>query len=219
MISHKYKCIFIHISKCAGTFIEKELGVDINNQEESNNRNLFGWNEKHNIYLQHATPQELFDFGFINEMTWNDYFKFIIVRNPWARALSDYIWIAKNKGINDTFSNFIFRKGEFEKIMTIKNKDYRGDHLNKQLEYFHLNGREVIYDKVIRFENLSSELINLKIQFGLEVFSSQNKVNQGKYPYQHYSKFYTSKRKKIVEQVFKDDIKFLNYLLKKLFNY
>ena len=37
MISHKHKCIFIHISKCAGTSIEYALGVDIENYKAEEN--------------------------------------------------------------------------------------------------------------------------------------------------------------------------------------
>ena len=78
MISHRHKCIFIHITKCAGSSIESAFGIDISNNSESNNSNLFGWCSKDQLFLQHATPQQLLDFGHITQNIWNTYYKFII---------------------------------------------------------------------------------------------------------------------------------------------
>ena len=58
MISHEHKCIFIHISKCAGSSIETAFGIDVSDNTEGNNLNLFGWNKKYRLFLQHATPQQ-----------------------------------------------------------------------------------------------------------------------------------------------------------------
>ena len=79
MISHKYKCIFIHISKCAGSSIESAFGINLSNNTHTNNLNLYGWNEDNKLFLQHATPQELLDNKFISLNQWESYYKFIIV--------------------------------------------------------------------------------------------------------------------------------------------
>ena len=71
MISHKYKCIFIHIPRTGGTSLETHIcGKDwwkIN----SGTKHLIASTAK-KVYKEH----------------WDDYFKFSFVRNPWARMAS-----------------------------------------------------------------------------------------------------------------------------------
>lgn len=109
MISHKYKCIFIHIPKCAGTSIESALGhldghTGRGGQDHRTirmieqpviNPNIFS--NKENIIevlrrIKYKTKPVL---NPNNKLTvtndqFREYFKFTIVRNPWARAFSWY---------------------------------------------------------------------------------------------------------------------------------
>ena len=71
MISHKHRCIFIHIPRTAGTSIESWL--------EPTPQWLKSPNEKHLTAIQAKTLYSEF---------WNDYFKFTIVRHPYSRSLS-----------------------------------------------------------------------------------------------------------------------------------
>ena len=132
MISHQYRCIFIHIPKCAGTSIEMALGWHVNGvtrdaQDHRRiinlqraiwppNRDLFGTAEfAHYIRQQlfamrrgHATPSK-------NEF--DDYFKFSIVRNPWDRVHSWYRNVVRDPlhrrhfrvSMNCSFEEFIDR--------------------------------------------------------------------------------------------------------------
>ena len=212
MISHKYKCIFIHVSKCAGSSIETAFGIDISNISEENNKRLFGWNKEHKIFLQHATPQELLDFGLINKETWNSYYKFIVIRNPWDRALSDYLWLSREKNIEDSFENFVKRKGGFRKYLENREMHiYRGDHLTPQANYFYLDQKRLQYDKVIRFENLNKSLSEVAKDLGLTSSFFSKKVNVGNKSFPHYSKFYSPKRKRLIEEEYQKDIELLDY--------
>ncbi len=212
MISHKHKCIFIHISKCAGSSVETAFGLDIEDNTEKNNTNLFGWNGEYKFFLQHATPQQLLDYNFIDRNVWNNYYKFIIIRNPWDRAFSDYIWISKEQKIRDSFFNFLHGMGDFSKVINQKNKlFFRGDHLNSQISYFFLDGEKITYDQVIRFENLDKEFYALAKMVGLDPSVFIRKVNVSRRKIDHYSQFYNDKRKKLVEKIYSLDIDFLNY--------
>lgn len=212
MISHKYKCIFIHISKCAGSNIERSFGINTSDNSENNNINLFGWCKKNKLYLQHATPEQLLNFKYITYEQWSEYYKFIIIRNPWSRALSDYLWISQNYNLKDTFYNFIKRQGKYKKILSEYDKpSYRGDHLNNQSSYFFINGKEVKYDKVIRLENYNEEIKDLKLDKELVERFLINKTNIGKNTPKHYSFFYNKKRKKLIEKTYKIDIDYFNY--------
>lgn len=212
MISHEHKCIFIHISKCAGSSIETAFGININDNTEKNNKNLFGWSEEHKLFLQHATPQQLLNLNLINKSIWNSYYKFIIVRNPWDRAFSDYTWVCREQKIRDSFFNFIHKQGKFTKILNQRNGSFfRGDHLNNQISYFFLDGEEITFDQVIRFENLEKELPSLAKVVGLNPSTFNQKINVVRKKIDHYSKFYNGKRKKLIEKKYSSDSDFLDY--------
>lgn len=214
MVSHKHKVIFMHISKCAGSSIESAFGIDIGDISGNNNENLFGWNFKNSLFLQHATPQELIDNGLIDLKTWNSYYKFIIIRNPYDRAVSDYFWLQKETGVRDSFFNFLEGKGKFEDVLTKKDSiKYRGDHLKKQIDYFSLNNQRIVYDRVLRFEELAIGLNQVIEDLSLDYDFFKRKVNVNKKKVSHYSKFYNSKRKQKVNVIYKEDLDYFNYSL------
>lgn len=211
MISHQHKIIFIHIPKCAGTSITNLFFDDYKlNWKEPNYDIHYGWCPKRKIHMQHATPLELLKLGLISSDTWNSYYKFTIVRNPWDRARSDYFWLMKTRKINDSFQNYINKSGQFRKILKEKKSIfYRGDHLTPQCNYLETGSNGKI-DKVIKFENLDSGvneiLENVKLTGQIVPH-----VNAGKKNYRHYSHFYTNSRKKMVDDKYKKDITELNY--------
>ena len=211
MISHKHKVIFIHIPKCAGTSITELLFKDVKLDWKKPNYDIhYGWCPERKIHMQHATPEQMINLGLINEETWNRYFKFTIIRNPWSRALSDYLWIQKDRNVKGKFKDYIKRKGDFLKILNDQTDCYyRGDHLNSQTSYLKNRNLNRI-NKIIRFENLSNEIPELLSTLGFENNNIPHK-NPGKKKYKHYSEFFSQKNKKLVEIKFREDILNLNY--------
>lgn len=227
MISHKHKCIFIHIPKTAGTSINTFFHPGVRfHYEKADYERLFGWCPKRRIHMQHATSKQLIETELITEEQWNTYFKFAFVRNPWDRAYSDYIWIQQFSGVKGSFKDYILKNGNFKGILNdSSNNKYLGDHLYKQSDFFDVKGDYEV-DFIGRFENF-----NLDIQYVLSELGITEKFNEfqnkGKGRKKVYSTFYTNTLKKLVTKEFEKDIRLFNYtfednrkgihLLKKLF--
>ena len=210
MISHKHKCIFIHIPKTAGTSINSFFhpGVHFHYAKPDYQR-LFGWCPIRRIHMQHATSQQLIETELISEEIWRTYYKFTFVRNPWDRAYSDFQWIQEFSGVRGSFSNYINRRKEFNKILNDNTTSrYLGDHLLPQTDFFEVDGYLAL-DFVGRFENFKKDiriiLQTLQIEdfFDLRFNVSKREKN--------YANFYTKKKKKLVESHFQKDIIELNY--------
>ncbi|NIK92518.1 sulfotransferase family protein [Mangrovimonas sp. CR14] len=210
MISHKHKCIFIHIPKTAGTsineffFPEVEFGISPPNYDI-----LFGWCPVRKIHMQHATARQMLETELITEEQWNTYYKFTFVRNPWDRAYSDFMWIQNFSGVRGDFSSYIKKTNKFGKILTNnEGPHFLGDHLLQQTDFFDFKG---VYkpDFIGRFENFDADIhfiinkLDIKEEFNLH----KNKTLR----YSHYSNFYTRSKKKLVNEYFQKDISLLGY--------
>ena len=53
---------------------------------------FLGWNGEHKLWMQHATMQQIND---LYEKDVSEYFKFAFVRNPYERAISDWMYLRK----------------------------------------------------------------------------------------------------------------------------
>lgn len=211
MISHKNKCIFIHIPKTAGSSFNKFYFSEKNlNWQKPNYELLYGWCPKRKIHLQHATSQQLIELELISEKHWKEYFKFTFTRNPWDRAYSDYLWMKKDRKINDSFENYITRSGKFKEVLNNdSNMTYRGDHLTSQSSFFDLQG-EYKLDFVGKFEDLINGIENINKRLNIKSeFNIHKKKNKNRY--KHYSFFYTKSYKKYVDEIFKEDIESFGY--------
>ena len=214
MISHKHKCIFIHISKCAGSTVENAFGI--NKNEPDSLEALRGWDDKHKLYLQHATPQQLLDLKLISRAQWDNYYKFIIYRNSWSKLLSDYLWISRSHKIEDSFKNFILKQGKFIGILNDNsNADYCGDHLYNQKDYFFVDGERINYDLEINFNTIKDGFNSVIKDLNLERNFFDKKDNITNYGKAHYSHLYSLKSKNLVQKIYQEDITYFNFMFEK----
>ena len=107
MISHKHKCIFVHIPKNAGSSVEKAFGFsEIYHQGTARHSmpySMRGWWGK-------SEPNREYPFKKLYERPHHDpsyavnfdrFFKFAIVRNPWDRFVSTYKYDKKLLNASD----------------------------------------------------------------------------------------------------------------------
>jgi len=188
---YQMNCIFVHIPKTAGTSIgEAIFGTG----------NTGHWKAK--------------DYQWLNPQLFKKSFKFCIVRNPWERALSAYhylknggnttsdrYWKEENLGGINSFDEFIKEKLNQDSI-------YKWGHFIPQTDFILLEDESNQMDYVGRYENLDKDFKEIceKLDIKREL-PHQNKSKKPK----DYRSSYTENSKRIIEELYKDDITLLGY--------
>lgn len=223
MISHKHKCIFIHIPKCAGTSIESALGhldnhVGRGGQDHRSIRMIEQpyltpktFTSKENlIELIKRQKHHYFDDvgnkenkSVITKDQYSDYFKFTIVRNPWARAFSWY----KNVLIDKIHrsNHEIMEDTTFKEFLT----KFAGRGMLKPQMYWIKNYNGTVpLDYIGRFENLSDEITEITNRLNLKNISLPHKVKGRKGDYREH---YDEEAHDIVLDVYREEIELFDY--------
>lgn len=162
-ICHAHKFIFFHIPRCAGTSIESHYQLQ-------NQSSLFGVQNQGNqvITLHHLTPTDLIKFGWLDHDIYEAYFKFTIIRDPFNRMASDYLWQQQHDRHN------IFRDISFVEYLNIaeqvvKHRDYfeklHFDHFRPMVEYCIGDG-ELLVDDILLLENIDIEFYRIRDKVG-----------------------------------------------------
>lgn len=211
MISHKHKCIFIHIPKCAGTTIKYWLFPNENvDWKKTDYNKLHGWCPERKFFMQHATSKQLLESNLITQEVWDSYFKFTFVRNPWDRAVSDYFWLMNDQKIKDSFAKYLLKSGKFVHVLNDKEElYYRGDHLTPQTDFFSTEGALKL-DFVGKFENFDADMLAISKQLDLN-YKTNLHINKSKKKKPHYSHFFSRQIKESFNEIYINDIEKLNY--------
>lgn len=211
MILRDLGLILIHIPKCAGTSIEHNLTAQRPKIEDPPDYELaWGWCPDRRIWMQHATPQQLVDLELISRKDFDEMFSFTIVRNPYARAVSDYYFLRRQIGGAGSFDAMLKAEGRWERILSdATTPEYRGDHLRAQLEYLTIDGHAVI-DHVGRAEDLDSTYTVLESRLGKTLDRSIHQKAAPNY-FRHYSQFYANPEVEFVKQTYSEDLRQLRY--------
>ena len=164
-ISREYKIIFLHVPKTGGTTIESLLGIT-----ELENLCSYRWNteqfdfiEKHkhlsDSYNIHYEPQH-YTIDIIKALVpdYSTYFKFVFVRNPYTRILSEYFWSTGLKIDEYTAFNSI----EFHDWCSLFLEKIDLSHKEPQVKYF-----DETLDFVGKYENFSEDVQVLKSRLAL----------------------------------------------------
>jgi hypothetical protein len=121
-------------------------------------------------FWQHSLAREA--RAWLAPSVWRDYFKFVVERNPWDRAISQYWFRMRKLDQHPTMLDFFRTAPQL---------------LISNLDYYAIEG-EVVVDHIMRYENLEDEIAGLGVQLGLgaklELPSSNSGWRKDRRPYQ-----------------------------------
>jgi len=202
MINHKHKYIFIHIPKCAGSSVEYVLDKQAYKDWNSN------WDKNNKIWKQHATADQYKQLYCPN---YDQYFSFTFVRNPWDRAVSDYLWIKKELKIEDSFKSYLLLTGDFDTPRLSYpnlNRSGRGDHIIPQTDFILNSNDKQQVNFVGRFENIQQDFKNVCNKIGIthRALPHHNKTKR-----KHYTEYYDDETRQIVAEKYARDIEHFGY--------
>lgn len=201
------KYIHVHIPKTAGIFIKTLLRI---NPTEPNIIIPF---ENSNIFQSCCGKRKDIDpftiehqsISFIKEnlknIDFSNYNFFSIIRNPYSRIHSMWKFLKNKNGsieqlpvVEDTFSEFLF---------SLKDNKYSGIFFLSQCKYLNEDLDKTIIFKLEEIEKIKKFLEENNIRW------LDKKINESKGP--DYKSEYTDELKKIVEDIYEEDIETYKY--------
>ncbi|QEM82593.1 sulfotransferase family 2 domain-containing protein [Halomonas binhaiensis] len=151
MISHHHKAIFVHIPKCGGQSVEmtfmEDLGLDWDNRAPLLLRERVE-GEKAPPRLAHLTADEYTENCYITPEMFSDYYKFTVVRDPYARLISTYNYL----GVKEEVNAFISRLDS-----VFEEKKGRYWFMKPQADFLVSKDGKLAVDEVIKLEELSAK--------------------------------------------------------------
>jgi len=164
MISHHYRCIFVHIPKTGGSSIEDVIWPDTRTEAEL----WMGFvgplrNRYQSGGLQHLLAHQI--KAEVGAKTFDAYFKFSIVRNPWDKVVSQYVSMRLRPdlrafiGLEDdaTLAEYLERTAQFEHVQWMP-----------QHRFIHDAEGHNLVDFVGRFETLEADMQHVFARIGFD---------------------------------------------------
>jgi hypothetical protein len=188
------KCIFVHITKCAGISIATSLFG-----------NLGG------AHLRIPHYQLIF-----SQREFNEYFKFSFVRNPWDRLVSAFLFLKKggaNKGDRLWTETNLSGFPDFHSFVTswVNRKNVNAwKHFVPQYKFVCEPGSETPkVDFIGHFECISEDFIQVQKRLGSH--TGLQHLNKSEGNKRDYREYYTEATKKVVAEVYQEDVRIFGY--------
>lgn len=188
MIIKEDKLFFIHIPKTAGTSIEHAI----------NGKDKPLWARHYRYYQFNLYPKKYNP---------KEYYIFTVVRNPWDRVYSCFLW-TKHKANSNNFWCETFT----EYLKFVESQDLKNSQNYSLLNDFNWwTGGIQNLNHVVRFENLESDLIPIKEYLGRNFVTPHINSNPIKNSGLHYRSMYTDYGADLIREKYKHEIELFDY--------
>lgn len=211
IVSHRHRFIFLKTKKTAGTSVEialsricgpEDVVTGFGVVDEKIRSGVGGVTRQNNT----APPLEAPVFQHsgarrcrraVGAEVFENYFRFVVERNPWDTVVSLYFWLNRNREVF-TFDELL-RRPEVE---TLARENYG---------MWHIHG-EVAVDRVLRYERLADELDDVWRQLRLSGAAQLPHAKAGHRPERlDYRSMYDGPQRRFVGRLFERSIDELGY--------
>jgi hypothetical protein len=200
ILNKKYNFLYVHIQKTAGTSISYRL-FELDNTVLLNYGHSF--------------------IDSVDYSTYNKFYKFCFVRNPFDRLVSWYNMML-HKGVGNDFSKYLLTNSKnFSEFINLTKIIYETNKLEwdgknpypksigfNQLDYVSDNKGNVLVDFIGRFENLNEDYDKIIEKIGVKNLPLPH---LNKFEYKDYRTYYTDKDIEKVYKIYEKDIKYFGY--------
>ena len=199
-ISEKYKCIFVHIPKAAGSSIEQS---SIFQDQRIKFKEYVGG---HTTAIEYREKYpDLF----------KEYFKFSLVRNPFSRLVSAYCYLLKG-GSGNRYDTRIFKKYfensdrnfiSFCRNQLSKEMVDEVVHLRPQFKFLCDDNMTILVDFIGKQENFSQDAKKIFQKVGLKYERKHSLKSSNK----HFSEYYEKDIQDKVFELYQPDFELFGY--------
>lgn len=215
IISNQHKFIYLRTEKTGSTSLRSLLSDVVADEDVPPykgslekyiplNRHMYGSFSRANprLFGFHAHPYARHVREIVGAKTFESYFKFAVERNPWERQVSLYHHREfKRKNPNPNFDR------------DMKSAFYRFAHYSRLPNWnvYAIDGK-VVADRVLRYENLASEVRDLLKELGLgdrAKLPRENTSYTGERA--HYSTYYSDETRDMIGRWYQHEINALGY--------
>lgn len=132
----------------------------------------------------------------VGEKVWNSYYKWCVERNPWDKAISLYYFRHRNPATRPPLRCFL-ESGFIQYAVNF---------------YRYTIGGEVAVDRILRYEQLTTEFEQIAVQLDLPAEATRlPRTNAHRPDRRHYSSLYTPAERESVAEVFAEEIALHGY--------
>jgi len=209
LINDKHKFIFFHLYKCGGMSLRRNLNETIKGS--------------HDLQGGHGMARDLLLHFQLNETPhkWEDYFKFVIVRNPFDFMVSTFFY-AKTYTVHFMHEEVTKRNMTMEEFIPyymnvrLQHKDPKirpigSNKVVTMLEFFTDDKGRKLVDFIGRLENINQDLKIIYKKIGIPYKADMLKTNVNGNRVPDYRKYYTATSRAMIEKFFAKDLAYLKY--------
>jgi Sulfotransferase family len=204
MISHKHRCIFIHIPKTGGSSIE-----DVIWPGERTEADLWmGFTSPYcNKYqtggLQHLLARQIRQE--VGADVFNSYFKFAFVRNPWDRTVSQFASMRDRADLRELIGMTL--DTSFSDYLQLT-RQHQHVQWERQVEFLRDENLAPLVDFVGRFEKLKQDAQMVFERLGIRRARLPHR-NRSRHP--SYLTYFDDQSREWVHTHYKEDVELFGY--------